>query len=271
MTDIIFKYGGTIDEFIGDAILALYGAPVKREDDALRAVACAVEMQCAMAEVNQYLRNQGFPEVEMGIALNTGEVIVGNIGSERRTKYGVVGTNVNLTARIESYTVGGQVYISGETLRDAGEDKVDVGSSILVHAKGIAEPITAYEVRGVGGDYQLKTPELREFLLDLPEPLEVAFSVLEGKHISDEMQEGSFVRLSALGADLKCDLDLDPLVNVKLRVAGPDGDLIDEDLYAKVIERETAEGCCALRFTSTPPSVKDHFKSLLKRLALKSA
>jgi adenylate cyclase len=107
MVEVIQEYQGTIDEFIGDAIFTLFGAPVQRDDDAERAVACAMAMQLALAGVNAQNRAAGLPEVEMGIGIHTGEVVVGNIGSDRRTKYGVVGSHVNLTARIESYTVGG--------------------------------------------------------------------------------------------------------------------------------------------------------------------
>ena len=112
MTDIILKYQGTIDEFIGDGILVIFGAPLQRPDDAQRAVACAVDMQLAMASVNDLNRQAGHPEVALGIGINTGPMVVGNIGSKKRMKYGVVGSNVNLTARIESYTVGGQIFIS---------------------------------------------------------------------------------------------------------------------------------------------------------------
>lgn len=97
MTGIIFKYQGTIDEFIGDAILVIFGAPVLRDDDALRAVACALDMQLAMHEVNERNKAAGYPEVAMGIGINTGSAVVGNIGSRKRVKYGVVGSSVNLT------------------------------------------------------------------------------------------------------------------------------------------------------------------------------
>ena len=102
MVEVIQQYQGTIDEFIGDAIFILFGAPVQRDDDAERAVACAMAMQLAMAGVNAQNRAEGLPEVEMGIGIHTGEVVVGNIGSDKRTKYGVVGSHVNLTNRIES-------------------------------------------------------------------------------------------------------------------------------------------------------------------------
>jgi len=112
MVDIIKAYDGTIDEFIGDAIFVLFGAPVWREDDAERAVACAVAMQLAMAEVNAHNRQDDMPEVEMGIGIHTGQVVVGNIGSPERMKYGVVGSHVNVAARIQSCTTGGQILVS---------------------------------------------------------------------------------------------------------------------------------------------------------------
>ncbi len=112
MAEVIARYKGTIDEFIGDAIFVLFGAPIVRENDAARAVACAIAMQHAMLDVNAEIRSMGLPALEMGIGINTGEVVVGNIGSNHRMKYGVVGSHVNLTSRIETYTVGGQILIS---------------------------------------------------------------------------------------------------------------------------------------------------------------
>ena len=104
--------GGTIDESIGDAIFVLFGAPMVMPDAAQRAVRCALEMQKAMCGVNEHNFQMIWPEIEMGIGIHTGEVVVGNIGSAKRSKYGVVGRTVNLTARIESFTVGGQVLVS---------------------------------------------------------------------------------------------------------------------------------------------------------------
>src|SRR5262249_45099867 len=89
MVDVILRYQGTINEFVGDAILVIFGAPISREDDAQRAVACAIAMQQAMTSVNEQNRRAGLPEVEMGIGVHTGDVVVGNIGSHKRTKYGV--------------------------------------------------------------------------------------------------------------------------------------------------------------------------------------
>jgi adenylate cyclase len=115
MVDVISRYEGTIDEIIGDAILVIFGAPLTCDDHATKAVACGLAMQLAMKEVNQRLVAKGAAELEMGIGIHTGKVVVGNIGSVRRTKYAAVGSNVNLAGRIESFTTGGQVLISHST------------------------------------------------------------------------------------------------------------------------------------------------------------
>ena len=154
VVDVIMKYQGTINEIIGDGILVIFGAPIWQEDDAQRAVACAVEMQLAMQVVNEQNKREGLPEAEMGIGMNTGEVVVGNIGSYKRTKYGAVGNHVNLTARIESYTIGRQILISEATLKDAGAN-LRIDGQMQVEPKGVQEPITIHEVGGIGGEYDL--------------------------------------------------------------------------------------------------------------------
>jgi len=112
MTKVIISHGGIIDEFIGDAILVLFGAPTVMEGHAEQSIACALEMQNAMTRVNELNASANLPPVSTGIGINTGDVIVCNIGSEQRAKYGVVGHNVNFAARVEGYTEGGQVLIS---------------------------------------------------------------------------------------------------------------------------------------------------------------
>jgi class 3 adenylate cyclase len=111
MSTIILAHDGMIDEIIGDAILAVFGAPDPHENDPQRAVACAIEMQNHLARLNEELMEEGYPALEMGIGINTGSVIVGNIGSDLRMKYGIVGDTVNRAARIESNSIGGQVLI----------------------------------------------------------------------------------------------------------------------------------------------------------------
>lgn len=161
MVDVIMKYGGTIDEFIGDAILVIFGAPISESppEDAARALACAIEMQQSMDDVNQEIAKLGLPELGMGIGLNTGEVVVGNIGSEKRMKFSIVGSPVNLTARIESFTLSGQILISGTTLGYlSGRARVD--GRLRVKVKGLDHAVSIFEVGGIGDPYNLYLPEV---------------------------------------------------------------------------------------------------------------
>ena len=155
MTEVIQRHGGTIDEFIGDAVLVLFGAPRPLEDHARRAVACAIEMQHAMEEVNRMNRESGLAEVAAGIAINTGEVIVGNIGSERRMKYGVVGHHVNYTSRIGNYAKGGEILVSERT-REVCADVIELGGDMRVQPKGFDYEVQLHYVQGIGGPYGLR-------------------------------------------------------------------------------------------------------------------
>jgi class 3 adenylate cyclase/CheY-like chemotaxis protein len=145
MSDIIIGHQGTIDEFIGDAILAIFGAPISREDDADRAVRCALEMQEAMHAINRENQSLGLPEIAMGIGINTGAVIAGNIGSEKRSKYGVVGHQVNLTSRIEGKAKGGEILVSQTTL-DQLSTPQQVDAPRTVRVKGINKEVSIYRI-----------------------------------------------------------------------------------------------------------------------------
>ncbi|MGB1438445.1 MAG: adenylate/guanylate cyclase domain-containing protein, partial [Luminiphilus sp.] len=147
MTDIILEFGGTIDEFLGDAVLAVFGAPSRNDDDPDRAVRCALAMQSAMTEVNSANREDGLPEVQMALALNTGSVVAGNIGSERRSKYGFVGHAMNVTSRIEDVAGPGEILISQST-RNRLQGQYQFGASQALSVKGIEEELHVHAVLG---------------------------------------------------------------------------------------------------------------------------
>ena len=266
MTEIILQYQGTIDEFIGDAIFVLFGAPVLRENDAKRAVACAIEMQNAMAEVNRRCREKGYPEVHQGIGINSGQLVVGNIGSKKRMKYGVVGRNVNLTARIESYTVGGQIFISENTLEECGEHLLRIDDRIEVMPKGVKNPITIYEVGGIRGDFNVFLPEKIETVLqELKQPVSILFTILEGKHSGADLHGGVLVKLKGKEAEIRGNVAVDKLSNLKISLLDSDGQEVASDLYGKVI-RNLQENPPTFRvnFTSTPPEAVVFLDALLQ-------
>jgi class 3 adenylate cyclase/ActR/RegA family two-component response regulator len=253
MADVIASYQGTIDEFVGDAILALFGAPFSRGDDTERAAACAVAMQLAIDRVNEANRRDGLPEVQMGVALNTGEVIVGNIGSYRRAKYGVVGSHVNLTGRIESLTVGGQILVSQHTLEAAG-GLLSVGDGRSFQTKGFKDPITVYELRGVAGSHALALPERHDPLRPLRREIPISFMVLEGKQVHGEARQGGFEKASRTGAQVRCAAPVEPLANLRIQVSNVDEDEAG-DLYAKVLGPGDRGGTFLVRFTSWSPEI----------------
>ncbi|MEZ4525545.1 MAG: adenylate/guanylate cyclase domain-containing protein [Desulfobacterales bacterium] len=266
MTRIILKYQGTIDEFIGDAILVLFGAPIFREDDAQRAVACALEMQLAMKEVNARNRAAGYPVVAQGIGINTGEAVVGNIGSEKRSKYGVVGRNVNLTARIESFTVGGQILISQSTREECEHHtKLKIDDEIEIMPKGFTKPVSIYEVGGIGAPHHLFLPEKKD--ADLPElhpPLPVRFTILEGKYATGDIFEGRFVRMGEELAEIQSGIQVDRMNNLRLFLCDAERKEITSDLYAKVVHPIPKDKTCfRIHFTSVPPEAREFMDALV--------
>jgi class 3 adenylate cyclase len=256
MADVILAHQGTIDEFVGDAILAIFGAPLARPDDTRRAVACAVQMQAAIQALNRRNETEGLPRLEMGIAIHTGEVIVGNVGSERRTKYGVVGSAVNHAGRIESFTVGGQVLISDATLREAG-DGVRVGSRLAIDAKGTRERIVVYDLLGLG---EAQVPQAQEQAVPLVDPLNVLCHVVVGKRVEAEAFGGRLVELAVHGGTLITPRRLRALSNLKLEMRplgrGP------VEIYAKVVH-VSADGSVSVRFTSLPSEVEAWLRSVI--------
>jgi class 3 adenylate cyclase len=262
MADVITRFQGTIDEFIGDAIMALFGAPIQRGDDAERAVACAVAMQEAMAAVNAQNRQDGLPEVQMGVAVNTGEVIVGNIGSQRRAKYGVVGTHVNLTARIEAFTLAGQVLVSDAT-REAAGPAVELGSRLEFRAKGFSEPVVVHEVTGVGGRWGLKLPERANDLAPVRTPLGVRFHQVHGPRHVGQWTDARLVKASLTGAELWSAAPPPPHTEVRLLFLGPDGQERPGDVYARVTTDAPGDGLFVVSYTSLPPAVGQLLRAVL--------
>ena len=274
MADVIISYQGTIDEFMGDGILVLFGSITTREDDAARAVACAVAMQLAMKDVNVKMNERGLTPIEMGIGINTGEVVVGNIGSEKRTKYGVVGQQVNLTYRIESYSTGGEILISESTLLEVGSI-VKIDGQKQVQPKGVQQPITIYKVGGISGKYNLFLPQEEEVFLPLSEGIPVQYRVINGKQISGKAFEGRLIKLSAKGAEICTDREREDnlpswLSNLKLNLFSKYYGRIkvSEDIYAKILENPTESGSFYISFTYKPPDAAARLDALYKKLSL---
>jgi class 3 adenylate cyclase len=249
MADVIIAHGGTINEFLGDGIFAVYGAPVAHPDHAERAAATAVRMQHALVAVNAEHARRGLPRFEMGIGLHTGEAVVGNIGSEQRAKYAVVGSAVNVASRIESATVGGQILVSAATRATIGELAV-VGPPMALDVKGLSEPLTVHELRGLGGRYASELPpEPAGAEREVPVELPLTCWVIDGKLVRPDAVAGRVVGLGRRELRARVEAPLAPLTNVRLRLAYAAGEA-SEAIYAKVLERDAASGVVRLRITT---------------------
>lgn len=261
MVAVIQRHRGTIDEIQGDGILAFFGAPLSAPDDAVRAVACAIEMQLALRTLDEERRRSARPELSMGIGINTGEVVVGNIGSERRTKYGVVGTPINTAYRIESQTVGGQVLVSQDTYERV-KAVARVRHAMVVELKGLEQPLTLHDVVGVAGEYQISLPETSEAVSVPVRPgLPVSCFLIEDKRVSALSVAGLLVRLAEHGADLTLDRPVAIAANLKVLITREEVDGAHE-MYVKVVE-ETDDGIRVV-FTAVPPPTKAYLTDLLK-------
>jgi adenylate cyclase len=265
MTEIIIGYEGTINEFIGDAVFAIFGAPVAHADHAERASAAALAMQRAMAEINDEHVRRGFPRFEMGIGVNTGEAVVGNIGSAQRAKYAVVGSAVNIAGRVEGSTVGGQIFLSAATWEHV-KDLAEVAPPIPVEVKGLAQPLMLYELRGLSGRFAQRLPEATtESDPQIDVALPAVCALIDGKVVRHDTMSGIVTRLGLRQIDVRFDAPLAALTNVRLKITYPSLGHDSGDLYGKVVAGVSDPALTRIRFTSVETLDQKIIATLLER------
>ncbi|MEM0962717.1 MAG: adenylate/guanylate cyclase domain-containing protein [Bacteroidota bacterium] len=269
MTEVVDEHDGAIDEFIGDAVLVIFGAPLRMADHAARATACAVAMQARMAYVNAELENRGLPALKMTAAVNTGEVVVGTIGSEKRAKYAVVGSPVNLTSRVQTLAVPGEVLITDPTYQSAGggTGAIQLESTRRVSVKGFDEPIAIHSVARVDGVMGGAVPDIASEPSTLDSPIPFGIAVLDGKEVTNDDHAGQIVALSPTGARARISAGLDSRADVRLTFDASALGLDDDmgPVYGKVTDvRDLGDGRCEadLRFSSVPPAVATALSAL---------
>jgi adenylate cyclase len=197
----------------------------------------------------------------MGIGINETEVIVGNIGTSQRSKYAVVGNGVNMTSRIESYSVGGQILVSESVRREVG-DILRIDAQRQVTPKGAEAALKIYEIGGIAGPYNLAL-EGKEFPLTmLTRQIPLNYKVLEGKAVRKRQLEGSVIRLSKKGAEILLDGPVEILANLKMNLRDVDENLANKYFYGKVIQNTgKREKIYLIRFTAVPPEIDAYFQS----------
>ena len=150
IVDIIFEHAGTLDKFLGDGLMAVFGVPLSTGSDELNAVSSALKIRDAVNEINRFRVLESQPPINFGIGIHTGEVVAGNVGSKKRVDFTVIGRSVNLASRVETLTkhFNTDILITQETF-DHVRDFVDCAPLEPVAVKGILEPVKTYSLRGL--------------------------------------------------------------------------------------------------------------------------
>ena len=267
MTDVIVRTRGRIDKFMGDSIMVVFGAPTSHPDDVQQAVTCAVEMQNAMIALNAYQREHALPELFMGIGVNTGTVMAGSLGSDVYSQYTVIGDEVNLASRIESFSLRGQVLISEATSARCA-DFVVTAPPMEVLVKGKPTPVSLREVVAIPSlGLAVPRQEIRRSpRVDVQIPF--TFHVVTNKIVLPGAGRGTIFDIGYHGILAELDTDLPPFSDIKLDL---DLSLIGSkatDVYAKTLKTIERGGrrLTGIEFTSV--SVRSeidikHFVQLL--------
>lgn len=239
----------------------VFGAPQHIPDRVGNSIACAIEMQNAMPLVNQRTEALGLPDLEMGIGINDTEVIVGNIGTQQRTKYAVVGSGVNMSNRIQSYSVGGQVLVSESAYHQTAVI-LRVDAKFEVVPKGADKPITIFDVGGIAGTYNLALEKRFESLQKLQQEIPVFCKIpCTGEHVRPAIN-GSLMGLSKQQAELSLREPVRLFTDLKIGLYGIEHRLSEKFFYARVIGlcREDSNDY-TITFTSLPPEIDAFFQA----------
>lgn len=270
MTEIILRHGGSVDKFMGDAIMALFGAPIPLDNDIQAALTCAIEMQLAMDDINVYNRQHGMAPLYMGIGINTGEVVVGHLGSRLHSEYTVIGDPVNLASRVEAHSLRGQILLSDNTYQQA-KDFIVAGDINEVQVKGKKTSMRMVELLALRGPPLLLAPKREErnsprVEVDMP----LAYHILKGKSVLPEEHIGRIVDLGYGGMFVVSPVGLEPFDDIKIALSLSLMGHELTDIYAKVlrVSKVNGEYKCPVEFTSieakAQQAIKEYVDSIVE-------
>jgi adenylate cyclase len=235
MGHCIERHGGVIDKFMGDAVMALFGAPERRPDDLLRALACAVDMQHSMVELNREAESRGEPRLYLGVAVNTGAVMAGSFGSQLHSEYTVIGDAVNQVARMEAFSLRGQVLLS-ESSQAGAREYIEVGPPKRVLVKGSCKPLLLYELRSVNHPHRLEVPQVE---VRCSPRVEVDFATtlhpVAGKMVLPQAIQGRVLDLGYNGLLIRLTECLEPGAELVAILSPELGTESIGDLYLRVV------------------------------------
>lgn len=268
MTRLVHEHGGFVDKFLGDGVMALFGAPQAQDDHLRRALACAAHMQQAMLDLNAGNIARGIPEIHAGIGINTGEVMVGSFGPEQHSEYTAIGDEVNFATRVESFSLRGQVLLSESSYR-AARGCIETGAIRQLRVKGRRGPVNLYEMTAVTEPERTIVPrvEMRSsprVSVQLP----LRFYRVHDKQVIDQPHRGSIMNLGYDGMLTRLPLDLPSLSEISFTV-NPDLTANEpSDLYARSLhsQRDADAFQTAFAFTTSGTPGHEAVRSYVDRL-----
>ena len=269
MSEIIVRHYGSIDKFMGDAIMVVFSGDLSdRRSHVRRALLCALEMQIAMNELRTRHRDESVPELYMGIGINTGKVVAGLIGSDVYRAYTVIGEEVNLTSRIEAFSLRGQVLISDSTYGHAA-DFAQVGEPLEVFVKGKPDKVRIREVIGIPSlGKEVPRQEIRRSPR-VEVRLPFRYQRLRGKEVIAEVQRGVIRDIGYHGLLAEFDQPLELYAELKLSVELLQVSHQAKDVYARVVKIVPHDGAFLAGVEFTSLSAQDDGKiQLFVQMAL---
>jgi adenylate cyclase len=268
MSEIILKHGGTIDKFMGDSVMALFGAPTDLEDDLERAIACSVEMQLAMNEINDTNQALGMSTIFMGIGINTGTVFAGNLGSDLHREYTVIGNEVNLASRVEAHSLRGQIVLSENTYQLA-RDYIEVGTVNDVLVKGVSKKVRLYELLSTQRPSNIEVPrrEIRKSArvnVDMP----LNFRVVDNKAVQANEREGRIIDISYNGMMISVPTPLTQNTEIRINLSLSMMSNKSSAVYAKVLNIHEDNGAfnCQIEFTYIEDDAQQELKEFVDQI-----
>jgi adenylate cyclase len=250
MARVVADHGGMVDKFMGDSVMALFGAERAADDDAQRATVCAVRMQLAMLALNSRHRARGLPPAFMGIGINTGLVSAGRFGSDQYSAFTVVGDAVNVASRIEAVSLRGQVLVSESTYALCGES-VAASPPTSVVVKGRAQPVGVREVHAVPAlGLQVPRQELRRSPR-VQAPLPFSYRAVENG-VLGPAREAVTLDLGYHGLLARVAQPLAPHGELRLELPLPLLGHVARNVYARVVKCTERDGAslAAIEFTA---------------------
>ncbi len=265
---IVTQYRGTIDKFMGDSVMVLFGAPKSKNDDIERALNCALEMQLAMDEINEINASLSLPGLFMGIGINTGSVVAGKVGSDLHSEYTVIGDEVNLASRIEAYSLRGQILISNNVFKRT-KGFIKTGEPANVFVKGKKNPVRLYELLAVKKPILRYVPnrEVRKsHRIEVKMPF--IFQKLSGKKVLPKKHKGIILDISNNGIMVILEESIDVYSEIKFSLTLSMMGEESSDIYAKVLKSFEVEGQQRVRieFTSIQPDAREAIKNYIERI-----